>query len=92
MQCQKAYPLYPRLLEVFLEPNEGKRASDLLMVMEKAGKQIPDELRQLARSGGGGGHGEHSRLQLLPKLAGIVTAAFAFWLFSLAVPVHLRVF
>merc|ERR1719247_2349916 len=43
---------------VFLEPNEGKRASDLLMVMEKAGKQIPDELRQLARSGGGGGGGK----------------------------------
>ena len=37
-------------------------------------------------------HGERSRLQLLRKLPGTVTAAFAFWLFNLAVPVHLRVF
>ena len=37
------------------------------------------------------GRGERSRLQLLLKLAGIVTAAFTFRLFNLAVPVHFRV-
>ena len=37
------------------------------------------------------GHGERSRSQFLLKLVGTVTAAFTFWLFNLAVPVHLRV-
>ena len=37
-------------------------------------------------------HGERSRLQLLLKLARTATAVFTFWLFNLAVPVHLSMF
>ena len=36
------------------------------------------------------GHGERSRLQLLLRLAGTVTAAFTFWLLNLAVPRYLQ--
>ena len=38
------------------------------------------------------GHGERSCLQLLLKLAGIVTAVLHVWLFNLAVPLYLRAF
>ena len=44
---------------------------------------------------GPSGHGERSRLQLLLKLAGTVTAVFTFWLFKFGCAsntVHVRVF
>mmetsp|Transcript_32007 Transcript_32007/g.73472 ORF Transcript_32007/g.73472 Transcript_32007/m.73472 type:complete len:686 (+) Transcript_32007:32-2089(+) len=37
----------------FLDPSEGKQAREVMDTMERSGQEIPDELRSLARSGGG---------------------------------------
>mmetsp|Transcript_77442 Transcript_77442/g.160937 ORF Transcript_77442/g.160937 Transcript_77442/m.160937 type:complete len:659 (+) Transcript_77442:3-1979(+) len=44
----------PGVACTFLDYKEGKQAREVMQTMEKVGQQIPQELRDLARSAGGG--------------------------------------
>jgi len=45
----------PGTAVTFVDHSEGRQAREVMRTMEKVGQTIPDELRELARSAGGGG-------------------------------------
>ncbi|VFQ96864.1 unnamed protein product [Cuscuta campestris] len=49
------------LAYTFFSDKDGKYASDLIKILEGAGQKVPDELRDIASRGGGGGMGRPSR-------------------------------
>ena len=74
-----------RISEVDSYARHIERLSEMAMQDEnrKLLQMVHDVLRR---------HGECSRLQLLLKLAGTVTAALTLWPLNFAVPLSLRVF
>lgn len=49
------------LAYTFFSDKDGKYASDLIKILEGASQKVPDELRDIASRGGGGGMGRPSR-------------------------------